>query len=62
MSKAKHVNEVMTDLIRRWPTPAEARESRIEARNKWMPRICKILEIEFIPMGKDDAKTSAPVR
>jgi hypothetical protein len=66
MSKAKHVNEVMTDLIRRWPTPAEARDARIEARNKWMPRICRILDIEFVPMGKMNdgalSKTSAPIR
>lgn len=45
--KAKHVNQVMTDLIRRWPTPAEARERRIAARNKYMPRICLLLDIEF---------------
>lgn len=50
MSKAKHVNEIMTDLIRRWPTPEEARESRIAARNKHMPKICMILGIEYKKM------------
>ena len=66
MSKVKHVNEVMTDLIRRWPTPSEARDARIEARNKWMPRICRILDIEFVPMEKMNdgalSKTTAPIR
>jgi hypothetical protein len=45
--KAKHVNEVMSDIIRRWPTPTEARESRIAARNKHMRKICKILGIDY---------------
>jgi hypothetical protein len=45
--KVKHVNEVMSDIIRRWPTPTEARRSRIAARNKHMPKICLILGIDY---------------
>jgi hypothetical protein len=48
--KAKHANEVMSDIIRRWPTLEERRESRISARNKHMRKICIILDIEYRPM------------
>jgi hypothetical protein len=50
MSKPKHVSEVMTDMFRKWPTPAEAKQRRIAARNKHMPKICKLLDIEFKAM------------
>jgi hypothetical protein len=48
--KAKHVNEIMTDLIRRWPTPKEATRARIAARNRHMPKICLLLGIEYKKM------------
>lgn len=50
MSKPKHVNEVMTDMFRKWPTPAEARTRRIAARNKHMPKIALMLGFEYKPM------------
>lgn len=50
MSKPKHVNQVMTDMFRRWPTPQEARERRIAARNKHMPKIAELLGFEYKPM------------
>jgi DNA-binding CsgD family transcriptional regulator len=37
----------MSDIIRRWPTPTEARRSRIAARNKEMKKICLILGIDY---------------
>jgi hypothetical protein len=48
--KAKHVNQIMSDMFRRYPTPREARESRIAARNKHMQKICLILDIEYKPI------------
>ena len=52
--KVKHVNEVMSDIIRRWPTPTEARRSRIAARNKEMKKISIILGIEYVPLKLKD--------
>lgn len=50
MSKPKHVNQVMVDMFRKYPTPTEARERRIAARNKHMPKIALMLGFEYKPM------------
>lgn len=51
MSKPKHVNEVMSDMFRRWPTPEEAVQRRIAARNKHMPKIAALLGFEYKPIN-----------
>ena len=50
MSKPRHVNEIMADMFRKWPTPEEARRRRIVARNKHMPKIAMMLGFEYKKM------------
>lgn len=50
VSKPKQIGEVMTDMFRKWPTPEQARERRIAARNKHMPTIALMLGFEYKPM------------
>lgn len=56
MSDPRHVNEIMRDMFRDLPKTAEQkRADRIEARNQEMPKICKLLDIEYQPMKHEDA-------
>jgi hypothetical protein len=50
MKQPRKVDEVMTDMFRKWPTPEEARERRIKMRNKHMPKIAAMLGFEYKPM------------
>jgi hypothetical protein len=51
--KTRHMNEVVRDMFRRWPTPEEKRREQIALRNKWMRIICKNLGIEYRPMDEN---------
>lgn len=54
----KHVNDIMRDMFRELPkvkTQDEKRQERIEARNRHMPKICELLEIDFKPLDEDAA-------
>jgi hypothetical protein len=52
----RHVSEIMRDMFKDFPkTMEERRAERIEARNREMPKICELLDIEFKPMSKDAA-------
>lgn len=50
MKQPRKVDEVMTDMFRKWPTLEETRERRIKMRNKHMPKIAMILGFEYKPM------------
>jgi hypothetical protein len=50
MKQPRHVNEVMGDMFKRYQTPEEARQRRIAARNKHMPKIAMMLGFEYRPM------------
>lgn len=54
----KHVNDIMRDMFRELPkvkSQDEKRQERIEARNRYMPRICALLDIEYKPLDEDAA-------
>lgn len=56
MSDPRHVNDIMRDMFGNLPkTPDEKRHDRIEARNREMPKICALLDIEYEPMKEDAA-------
>jgi hypothetical protein len=56
MTKPKHVNDLMRDMFNNMPkNQDEKRQERIDARNREMPKICALLDIEYRPMKEDAA-------
>ena len=56
MNEPRHVKEIMRDMFGNLPkTPDEKLHDRIEARNREMPKICALLDIECKPMREDAA-------
>lgn len=56
----KHVNDILRNIVidlfdRIEKSPEEKRAERIEARNRHMPKIYALLDMEYEPMRKDAA-------
>lgn len=46
MESVKHVNTIMRDMFRQYPTARERKESRLRQRDKYMPVIRRMLDME----------------
>ncbi|WP_237133783.1 hypothetical protein [Pseudohongiella sp. O18] len=52
----QQLGDMMLDLFERAEKgPVDKRSKRIEARNREMPKICAMLDIEYKPMREDAA-------